>query len=149
MGLLDQVRVQSKRVSDRAKFVHIDTDRIPAYAASLPKDRLGSPDVDPGCHYLGHGCGTVAFFLTLNTVNFGSGYFPHLNKRTRDVRLLHGCIFAQRLFQRERSALRGRTGRNVPARLFPAVRSGSGEKTDSRDDAAFRRSTTRLGASTC
>ena len=81
MGLLDQVRVQSKRVSDRAKFVHIDTDRIPAYAASLPKDRLGSPDVDPGCHYLGHGCGTVAFFLTLNTVNFGSGYFPHLNKR--------------------------------------------------------------------
>jgi hypothetical protein len=34
--------------------------------------------MDPSIHYLGHGEATIAFFLTLNAVNFGSGYFPLL-----------------------------------------------------------------------
>ncbi len=81
MSLLEQVRVRCNAVADRAGSVQIDTDRIASYAASLPIDRLRNPEVDPGCHYLGHGVETIAFFLTLNTVNFGSGYFPILKKR--------------------------------------------------------------------
>jgi hypothetical protein len=39
------------------------------------------PEHDPASHYLGQGDDTAAFFLTLDTINFGSGYFPYMNKR--------------------------------------------------------------------
>jgi hypothetical protein len=61
--------------------VQIDVDRIPGYAASLPLDLVEHPEHEPESHYLGHGDDTVAFFLTLDAINFGSGYFPHLRKR--------------------------------------------------------------------
>jgi hypothetical protein len=81
MGLLDAVRQGTRAVSERATYVHIDHSRIPAYAASLPLAEVLSPQIDPESHYLGQGAGTVAFFVTLDAVNFGSGYFPHLRKR--------------------------------------------------------------------
>ncbi|HEU4390898.1 MAG TPA: queuosine salvage family protein [Blastocatellia bacterium] len=59
----------------------IQRSAIPAYAKTLPLDRLMAPEIDPSCHYLGHGDDTVAFILTLDSINFGSGYFPHLRKR--------------------------------------------------------------------
>jgi hypothetical protein len=62
--------------------VQINYDRIPSYAASLPLEQARSPGLDPSRHYLGHGDDTVAFLLTLDAINFGSGYFPHLRKRT-------------------------------------------------------------------
>jgi hypothetical protein len=37
--------------------------------------------MDPACHYLGHGEATLAFLLTLDAVNFGSGYFPDILPR--------------------------------------------------------------------
>jgi hypothetical protein len=39
------------------------------------------PEHDAATHYLGQGGDTAAFFVTLDTINFGSGYFPHLAKR--------------------------------------------------------------------
>ena len=68
-------------VADRATTVRIDDSRIAAYAASLPIDKIAKPQLDPNCHYLGRNEDTVNFLLTLDTVNFGSGYFPHLLKR--------------------------------------------------------------------
>ena len=61
--------------------MRICEERIAEYAASLPLDAAARPTHDPRCHYLGHGDATVAFFLTLDAINFGSGYFPHLAKR--------------------------------------------------------------------
>lgn len=80
-GLLDGVRKGCGEVAGRARHVRIEYDRLPAYAASLPLERIALPEHDPVCHYLGHGDDTVAFFITLDAVNFGSGYFPHLRKR--------------------------------------------------------------------
>jgi hypothetical protein len=80
-GVLDQVREGCAWVAGRARFVQIDTARIPTYAAALPLDRIMRPEHDAASHYLGHGDDTVAFFLTLDAINFGSGYFPHLRKR--------------------------------------------------------------------
>jgi hypothetical protein len=80
-GVLDQVREACAWVAGRARFVQVDTARIPEYAASLPIERILRPEHDAASHYLGHGDGTVAFFLTLDAINFGSGYFPHLRKR--------------------------------------------------------------------
>jgi hypothetical protein len=80
-GLLDQVRRSSRKVAEGARSVHIDERRIAPHAASLPPERLQSPELDPEHHFLGAGEATTAFFLVLDAVNFGSGYFPWLAKR--------------------------------------------------------------------
>lgn len=80
-NLLDQVRQACAAVAARAAHVHLHEDGIPPYAASLPLDQILSPEPDPVHHYLGHGDDTVAYLLTLDAINFGSGYFPHLDKR--------------------------------------------------------------------
>jgi hypothetical protein len=77
----DQVRAACRQVAEQAEAVRIDVDRLPAYAASLPLDQLASPEHDPRHHYLGQGEATLTFFLVLDSINFGSGYFPHLRKR--------------------------------------------------------------------
>ena len=80
-GLLDAVRLACRHVAEKARFVQVNSKFIPAYAASLPLDTLVRPEHDPATHYLGHAEDTLAFFITLDSINFGSGYFPHLRKR--------------------------------------------------------------------
>ena len=80
-GLLDAVRLACRHVAEKARFVQVNSKFIPAYAASLPLDTLVRPEHDPATHYLGHAEDTLAFFITLDSINFGSGYFPHLHKR--------------------------------------------------------------------
>ena len=80
-GLFNRVRAACKTVAKRASHIQIDEDRISLYAASLPVAQIVSPELHPERHYLGHGDDTLAYFLTLDAVNFGSGYFPHLRKR--------------------------------------------------------------------
>lgn len=79
--VFDNVRTACRKVADRATRVRINYDRLCAYAQTLPVRNAASPELDPHSHYLGHGDDTVAFFLTLDSINFGSGYFPHLAKR--------------------------------------------------------------------
>jgi hypothetical protein len=79
--LFDRVREGCRTVAERAVWVHIDYGRIPEYAGSLPIEQATLPPPDAGRHFLGHGDDTAAFFLTLDAINFGSGYFPHLRKR--------------------------------------------------------------------
>ena len=79
--LFEQVRRACKKVAAQATQVQINYDYIPAYAASLAVKSMVSPELDPRCHYLDREEETVAFLLTLDTINFGSGYFPHLRKR--------------------------------------------------------------------
>jgi hypothetical protein len=80
-NLLEQVRAACAAVAERAGRVRVNEDALAPYAASLPLDQLREPEVDARHHYLGRGEGTVAFFLVLDAVNFGSGYFPYLRKR--------------------------------------------------------------------
>ena len=79
--LLGQLRDACGAVAERARYVRIDREAIPSYAASLPLDALaGEPD--PEVHMT---AGTpedlAAFWLTLDAINFGSGWFPTLSKR--------------------------------------------------------------------
>src|SRR4051812_23503112 len=80
-SITDRIRAACRLVAKRARFVQIDTAGIADYAASLPLERIMSPAHDAPTHYLGHGDDTAAFFLTLDAINFGSGYFPQLRKR--------------------------------------------------------------------
>ncbi len=79
--LLCQVRSSCKAVAERSLHVHINNNRLKTYALELPLDKTATPLPDPSCHFLGHGDDTVAFFLTLDSINFGSGYFPYMRKR--------------------------------------------------------------------
>jgi hypothetical protein len=80
-NIFGQVREACKAVAEQARHVRINEDRLTSYATSLPLERLERPTHDPASHYLGQGDDTVAFFLTLDAINFGSGYFPRLRKR--------------------------------------------------------------------
>jgi len=81
MDSLQRVRDGCKAVAEQARHVHINNDLIPRYAAALSADLMRGPTIDRATHYLGHGNDTLAFIITLDAINFGSGYFPHLHKR--------------------------------------------------------------------
>jgi hypothetical protein len=81
MGITDEIRRGCARVAFDARFVGIDEDAIEQYALSLPLEKVVAPAVDWSTHYRGDEAGTAAYFVTLDTINFGSGYFPHLRKR--------------------------------------------------------------------
>lgn len=81
MGLLDEVRTHAAAVAGSARFVSIDVERIDQYAVSLPLDQARTAELDPATHYLGEPEATLAYVVTLDAINFGSGYFPHLRKR--------------------------------------------------------------------
>ncbi|HWC87782.1 MAG TPA: queuosine salvage family protein [Solirubrobacteraceae bacterium] len=75
------VRQACARVAERARYVTIERDAIAAYAAALPL-RTPSPAPDPEAHLLeGTREERSAFWLTLDAINFGSGWFPTLRKR--------------------------------------------------------------------
>lgn len=81
MTVFDRVRESCRQVAERARCVRIALDRIEPYARSLPLDRLARPELDRRYHFIGAPEATVAYIVILDAVNFGSGYFPHLQKR--------------------------------------------------------------------
>lgn len=81
MGVLAQVRSACAAVAARARHVRIDTTAIPAYTVALLREADATvPTADPDYFFLGDVEATLAYVLTLDSVNFGSGYFPHLRK---------------------------------------------------------------------
>jgi hypothetical protein len=82
MSVTDEIRTACAAVAQAARFVRIDEGRVEAYTLSLPLERAVAPGVDWTRHYRGaEEAGTAAYFVTLDAINFGSGYFPHLKKR--------------------------------------------------------------------
>ena len=80
-GLCDLIRERCAWVADRATQVRIDPERLAAYAATLPVDSLETNQNDPGREPLGDPESTASFVVSLDAVNFGSGWFPTLHKR--------------------------------------------------------------------
>jgi Queuosine salvage protein len=79
MDVLDRLRTACAEVAERAEHVRIERDAIPAYAASLPEEL---PEFEPDPHLAtGSREERAAFWLTLDAINFGSGWFPTLRKR--------------------------------------------------------------------
>ena len=79
--MIEKVRDSCKIVSENSKKIKIDFSKIREYAFSLPLADAISPALDPDTHFLGQEEDTASFFLILDSINFGSGYFPRLNKR--------------------------------------------------------------------
>jgi len=67
-------------VADRARRVHVNRERTPAYVGTLPID-LPASRPDPKAHLTDAPREELAaFWLTLDAINFGSGWFPTLRK---------------------------------------------------------------------
>jgi hypothetical protein len=76
MGLCDEVRASCAEIAESAQHVRIDLDAV-ARIEPGPE-----PQLDPERHYLEGSAEDVATFtLTLDSINFGSGWFPTLRKR--------------------------------------------------------------------
>jgi Potential Queuosine, Q, salvage protein family len=75
MNLPDAIRVTAARVAGRARHVRIVEQAIEPYAATLAADSPPAPDLEGATLEE-----RAAFSLTLNAVNFGSGWFPTLRK---------------------------------------------------------------------
>jgi hypothetical protein len=104
--LVEEIRETCAWVAAQATHVTIDEAAIPAYAAALP-----APGETPTDEPLVTGPAELraAFSLTLDAVNFGSGWFPTLRKRDgrsgfwtvalglRDRFSTHGAWSAQEL----------------------------------------------------
>ena len=79
--LLGQLREACARVAASARHVRIENEAIPAYAVALPLD-AHPPSPDPDVHLTDSSHEQLAaFWLTLDAINFGSGWFPTLRKR--------------------------------------------------------------------
>jgi hypothetical protein len=74
--MIDGIRTAAARVAGRARQVRIVEEAIEPYAATLPAASPPAPDLE------GRSLEErAAFSLTLNAINFGSGWFPTLRKR--------------------------------------------------------------------
>jgi hypothetical protein len=74
--LIDRIRLACAEVAKRARTVRIVPEAIPDYAAALPAAVAGEGAVEPP----GSREQRAAFWLTLDAINFGSGWFPTLHK---------------------------------------------------------------------
>ena len=73
--LTDRIRAAAARVAERARHVRIVEEAIEPYAATLPAQSPPAPDLEGATLEQ-----RAAFSLTLNAINFGSGWFPTLRK---------------------------------------------------------------------
>jgi Queuosine salvage protein len=77
VSLTDDVRASCRSIAERARRVRIDVDRLSQLDPGEP------PALDAGRHFLEGAPEEVAhFMLVLDSVNFGSGWFPTLRKRS-------------------------------------------------------------------
>jgi Potential Queuosine, Q, salvage protein family len=76
VGLCDSVRESCAAIAADARWVSIDLDAASAVEPGPP------PVLDPVRHYLeGSRAEVASYMLTLDAINFGSGWFPTLRKR--------------------------------------------------------------------
>jgi hypothetical protein len=76
MGLLDDVRRECAAIAADARWVEIDVERLATVEPGPP------PQLDPERHYLdGSPADVSTYLLTLDAINFGSGWFPTVRKR--------------------------------------------------------------------
>jgi hypothetical protein len=76
VSLTDEVRATCREIAESARQVRIDAERLKAL------DPGPVPELDAERHYLEGSADEVAhFMLVLDSINFGSGWFPTLRKR--------------------------------------------------------------------
>ena len=76
MPLTDDVRTAAREIAETARWVTIDLDALASLDPGPP------PALDAERHYLdGEPADVADYLLVLDSINFGSGWFPTLRKR--------------------------------------------------------------------
>jgi hypothetical protein len=79
--VLQALRDACAEVAARARYVRIDESAVPAYAETLGAEEPAAAGPDPETHLIrGSREELAAFWLSLDAINFGSGWFPTLRK---------------------------------------------------------------------
>jgi hypothetical protein len=79
LSLTDEVRATCAQIAARARSVRINLEAVADVQPAT------TPTLDPEFHYLEGEPGDVAdYMLALDAINFGSGWFPMLRKRTHE-----------------------------------------------------------------
>ena len=76
---MDELREACATVAARARSVTVVTAAIPTYAAALPTGLAPDPQPPPATPAAREA--RAAYWLTMDAINFGSGWFPTLRKR--------------------------------------------------------------------
>ncbi len=148
MELVDEIRAACAGVAGRARWVAVDEERVPAYAHTLEPAHVPAEDVVAGDSPEQR----AAFVLARDAVNFGSGWFPTLRKRSgrsgyftialglRDRFTGEGAWSAEELAELQPSQVAGWLGQD-PAHqlmaLFAAALRELGERVASEHDGRF------------
>ncbi len=74
------IRAACANVAANANHVHI-TGNITDYVQQLDVNAISQPVYDTVHHFMGDADALANYILVLDSINFGSGYFPHLQKR--------------------------------------------------------------------
>jgi hypothetical protein len=77
---VDDLRAACATVAQRASSVRVQEDAVDAYAAALPLDRAPEHASEDDAAGLTEREDRAAFWLQLDAINFGSGWFPTLRK---------------------------------------------------------------------
>lgn len=78
MDIFDRIRAACASVAAGSTHVRIEYDHLERYASELSGESAPS---DPGRAPLDGHEATAAFVISMDAINFGSGYFPYLRKR--------------------------------------------------------------------
>ena len=85
MSITDEIRASCAEIAAQAHSVRIDLDAAAEVQPATP------PPLDPTYHYLeGEPADVADYMLALDTINFGSGWFPTLRKRELDGKPVSG-----------------------------------------------------------
>ena len=80
-SITDHLRASCAALAARSRHVTVHRDAIPEYAAAIPH-QAPSREIDSGVYPTDLSReDTAAFWITLDAINFGSGWFPTLHKR--------------------------------------------------------------------
>jgi hypothetical protein len=77
MRLTEEVRRTAAQIAADARWVRVEEAALGAVHRAPP------PALDPAAHYLeGSEADVATFLVCLDTINFGSGWWPTIRKRT-------------------------------------------------------------------
>lgn len=79
--LFERIRSACAEVTRRAQDLRIDDRALQTFAEGLARENWPEDDLDPARFFAGDESETLAFVITLDAINFGSGWFPALRKR--------------------------------------------------------------------
>lgn len=80
INIFDEIRSSCKHVAENARWVSVNYDRVVMYPELILAGQSSELTHSPEHHFLDQGDDTLKFFLLLDSLNFGSGYFPFLKK---------------------------------------------------------------------